>query len=216
MKNIYNQIYNDLSYQKRKEINNFIEDSSNLELNHEKIVEKYALRKNLFSPYLENRSLDKGVEIIISSYKIIFRTTTDFNNDYFFKVDFGFQFSDESYSTTFIICNKENHKEQLYVNFIQEKTDENFILEHFHNNLEIKLNSLHSNNNRRGIYVFKDNSITRIILEEYLRPEDFKDLMSLNYDIEIINDDILSNIYKHAIIIKDINKKSLTKKLEFK
>lgn len=216
MKNIYNQIYNDLSYQKRKEINNFIEDSSNLEFNHEKIVEKYALRKNLFSPYLENRSLDKGVEIIISSYKIIFRTTTDFNNDYFFKVDFGFQFSDESYSTTFIICNKENHKEQLYVNFIQEKTDENFILEHFHNNLEIKLNSLHSNNNRRGIYVFKDNSITRIILEEYLRPEDFKDLMSLNYDIEINNDDILSNIYKHAIIIKDINKKSLTKKLEFK
>lgn len=216
MKNIYNQIYNDLSYQKRREINNFIDDSSSLAFTHDKFVEKYSLIKNLFSPYLENRSVENDVEIILSSYQITFRTTTDFNNNYFFKVDFGFQFSDDSYSTTFIICNKENHKEQLYVNFIQEKTDDSFILEHFHNNLEIKLNSLHSNNNRRGIYVFKDDSITRIILEEYLRPEDFKDLMSLNYDIDIMNDDILSNIYKHAIIIKEMNKKSLTKKVEFK
>lgn len=215
MKNIYKKIFNDLSYQKRRELNNLIEDSSSLEFTHEKFVEKYSLRKNLFSPYLENRSVENDVEIILSSYQISFRTTTDFNNDYFFKVDFSFQFTNESYATTFTICNKQNHKEQLYVNLIQEKIDDTFILEHFQNNLEIKLKSLHSNNNSRGIYVFKDTAIIRIILEEYLRPQDFKDLISLNYDIDIMNDDILSNIYKHAMIIKEMNKKSLIKKVEF-
>lgn len=223
MKKIFDAFFNKCSEQNKMIIEQFKEDV---------LLKKDFLDISVYSKYdsethpafnhsnsqIKNINEDNfKIKLSLRTKEIIFTTESPFKEDHSFLTSISFFLEKDIYAITFKLYSNQNSNSQLTVSY---KLEDNFLeILNDHDTLDIEsgLNSYVAPDvdmNYGCLYVFDNHEIIKFVLDNYLEPQAFKDLIMLNYDMDIEEDELLTAIYTNSNILKKSN--SLVQKIKNK
>lgn len=223
MKKIFDTFFEKCSDENKKIIEQFKEDILlNREFLDNSVYSKYdseiptALNKSNLRIRKFNDNNFK-MKLSLNTKEIVFTTRSHFKEDHAFLTQISFLVEKNTYSITFNLYHTQYPypKNQLRVSYTIK---DNFLeLSNDYDTLDIEsgINSYIAPDvdmNYGCLYIFDNHEVIKFILDNYLEPQLFKDLIMLNYDMDIDEDELLTAIYKNANILKNSN--SLVQKIK--
>lgn len=206
MKEIYEKLFDLCSEENKKIMQEFQIDTE--QMSFKLLCKKYPFADN--SVYGDRNLLMKEsfFDIKIVRKTIRFIINTDFNLDYSFSTDFIYNIDKKRYDVAFTIFNNEKTEKYLCARFSVEN---NILLTlDIDDSLPITLKSkTNSISQLYEEYVFADEEIMFMILDNYSKPSELSDILLLNSDLNASEDEIVSNIINHAHLIKNHKKHEL-------
>lgn len=201
MKEIYEKLFKLCSEENQKIMQDFQSDSE--QMNFKLLCKKYPFFDNSIYNNLLIKEVLFDIKLMKNSIKFIINT--DFNSEYSFNTDFIYTIAKKKYPIMFTIINNEKPEEYLCARFSFEnnKLLTLYIDDSLPTTLKSKTNSI---SQLYEEYVFSDENVMSIILDNYLKPSELSDILLLNNDLNASEDEIVSNIINHAHIIKNYNK----------
>lgn len=214
MKHIFDAFFNKCSEKNKKLIEQFKEDILfNRNFLDNSVCSKYDSEtypafnnSNLYQCVFNE--LNFNITFSLLNKKITFSTNSYFKEEYSFLTAFSFFIEQDLYSVKFNLHKDFNLRNQLIVSYaIQNDILEVLKLED-RLNMESEIISYIAPNtdmNYGCLYIFDRQDIIKFILDNYLEPQEFKDLIMLNYDMNIEEDELLTAIYTNASLLKSSN-----------
>lgn len=211
MQSIYEKFYEICSKENKLIIQEFQEDLK--KLNSIELDDKYKFDHSIEN-YPEKILNDSFFSISLSENYILFILTTDFNKNYNFSTTLSYSNKEDLYGIDFNIFNKLDVDKDRFTIFLL-KTENEFSILDIVNTINIDINSKSSNTNEyENIYIFDNEDIINIVLENYLSPNELKDILLLNEDINFMEDEILSAIINQATILYNYKNNTPIQKLK--
>lgn len=196
MKAVYDKFFEICSKENQSMIQEFQKDVKILTENE--LNNKYQFDYSI-PRYPERILKDSFFSISLSKNYILFTMTNDFNQEYNFSTTFSYAIKNDIYGIKFLIFNKiEANKDRIFISLV--KTKDEFYAQDLENNIKIEINSKSSKVEEydEDYYIFNDDNIINLVLENYLSPLELNDLLLLNEDINVREDEILSAIINQA------------------
>lgn len=198
MKEVYDKFFEICSKENQLMIQEFKQDVKIL--NENELSNKYHFDYSI-PRYPERILKDSFFSISLSENYILFTMTDDFNQEYNFSTTFSYSIKEDSYGLDFNIFNKLETDNDRFTIFLLKTKNELSIID-VNNTIKIEINSKSSKVDEYGydedFYVFNDDNIINLVLDNYLSPLELNDLLLLNEDINVIEDKILSSIISQA------------------
>lgn len=223
MKHIFDAFFNKCSEENKKLIEQFKEDIIfNRDLLDNSVYSKCdsethpAFNKSTLNVKNVNEDNFK-IKLSLITKEIIFTTESHFKEDHSFLTSISFFLEKDVYATTFKLYSNQNANNQLTVSYTIEDNFLELLNEYDTLEIESYLNSYIApevDMNYGCLYIFDNHEIIKFVLDNYLEPQAFKDLIMLNYDMDIEEDELLTAIYTNSNILKKSN--SLVQKIKNK
>lgn len=208
MKEMYQKILNTCNVSEKKTIFDFEQDHIN-GFNRDVITEKYNLTQDENQTewiYLSKKIKKKQFTISIDHNEISFDVQSNFRRKYLFSTSFSYQLESEKYYVEFSIQNKTNDLDALHIQFLLNSGL--YPIESEFSNLQIPIKSKETSaclDNE--FYILGDSEVVATIIDNFNSHQDLKDIILLKHDLNVENDEIITQICKHSIIIKNIIQK---------
>lgn len=210
LKKIYDKILNLLSEQNKNTIINIFNYLSN-GLEASIILEKHSQKKpEKNNSYFLVEEKMKEYSILLEVFRNSFelKIQTQLNNGFNFEtiLDLNLMAVNEDLDSISFSFNNTNKNISLYL--------------HFNKNYYYSVNTIKPikssllNDGNQMIENDKNKEIINMVLNHFKNPSELKDFLLINCDIKIEKDEVLSNIYKHSLLINNnpkIIKKSILK-----
>lgn len=212
MKEIYQKILNTCNENEKKIIFEFEQDHINL-LSRDAITEKYNLTQDDNQNewvYLTKKIKKKQFTISIDHNEISFSTQSNFRRKHYFSMSFSYDLELKKYHVEFSIQNKTNDLDALHIKFLMDSgvysVDTEF------SNLQIPIKSKETSHwLDNEFYILGNREVVATIIDNFNSYQDLKDIILLKHDLNVKNDEIIAQICKHSIIIKNITQNKLKK-----
>lgn len=208
MKEIYQKILNTCDENEKKTIFEFEQDHNN-GFTRDAITEKYNLTQDENQNewvYLTKRIKKKKFTISIDHNEISFTTQSNFRRKHLFSIAFSYDLELKKYHVEFSIQNKTNDLDALHIKFLMDSgiysVDTEF------SNLQIPIKSTETSAwSDNEFYILGDREVVATIIDNFNSHQDLKDIILLKHDLNVEDDEIIAQIIKHSIIIKNIIQK---------
>lgn len=206
MKEIYEKLFSLCSKKDQRLMHDFKLDSE--QMNFKTLCKKFPFVDN--SIYGDRNLFIKGdfFDIKLMRNTLRFIVTTDFDSEHFFSTDFIYNIDKKRYDVAFTVFNDEKIEKYLCARFSIENNT--LLTLDIDDALPITLKSKTNNISQLyEEYVFADEEIMSIVLDNYSKPSELSDILLLKNDFNASEDQIISNIIEHAHIIQNHKKSEL-------